>query len=422
VFAREFAHESTDTLHCRRSGLSSTGASSRWQAQTSRRELVFRIVFNKRRRGDIYRARAQCAAKTLNDIAFDLRFHTQEVTGSSPVAPTILDQHLLKFCEPPQLEFSRLRSDAHMLNNEAGRRTAALVSVMLLASTFVFYMTTPVTSSKATDRSLVTPPAQTTAEIREPSRDQVLPMITVALRNTDFSKARQAVAKLPNEHTRNQLLGVVESAEQNGLFVSITSALKAGEYPEARSVANALRDDRVREEIMQMVDFAEARHALNNGDARTAVSVTKRLHPGLKRALLLTGIAAHLQSRGDRRSSIANLRLAVTDVDHVAYNHRRQLLVMIARVLLQTDLNTGLDVLDRALHETRSANATNGPASIGIAGNAFYECISAGGARYCSSLAVPGARSNAEELLLVYHGRLRCTHGSVASKPSIRTV
>ena len=305
-----------------------------------------------------------------------------------------------------------------MPENGLGIRAAALVSVALLASMFVCYVTARAASGTANHTTILTTAAQTSAETDRAGRHRVLPQITAALRNHDFFKARQIIETLPNARTRDQFSNVIKSAEHNKRFRTMTSAVTAARFAEGRSAAAAAWDEPVRGEIMQVIAFAEARHALTRGDVRTAAALTKSLRPGLKRTLLLTAIAASLQSAEDRASSLAHLQLALADVNDVAEHHRRQLLVMIAAVLLRMDIEKGLDVLDRALHERVARKAATYPDAIGIAGTQFYETIRAGGSRGAFSLVVPGVRGDLQELLLAYHGQIRCNHGTGEIRPS----
>jgi hypothetical protein len=124
----------------------------------------------------------------------------------------------------------------------------------------------------------------------------------------------------------------------------------------------------------------------------------------------LIGSAARAEAEGRRGSSLAALRLALADVDDAAASNRRELLVMIAHILVRANVEAGLEVLDRALHERDSTAAVSGPVVIGVAGHAFYETLGADSSRSAFSLAVAGARGNLYELLIEYHGKLRCTH------------
>lgn len=307
-----------------------------------------------------------------------------------------------------------------MVENELRRRAVALTSVLLLACTFVLYETARVSPTRVNDTTGWNAAQQTSKHIRETGRDQVLPMITAALRDNDFSKARELTSRLANQSTRNQLFAVVKSAEQHQVVQTIASGIRTERFADARSAATVVSDHRVRDEMEQIIDFAEGRHALINRDPVSAASAMNRLRPGVKRTLLLIGSAAESNAEGHRASSLAMLRLALDDVNSAAPNNRRQLLVMIARILLQVDPEAGLDVLDRALHERDSTVAVSGPVLIGIAGGTFYETLSAGDSRYAFSLAVQGAQGNVQELLLANHGRLRCTHGHGKS-PDVTT-
>jgi hypothetical protein len=143
-----------------------------------------------------------------------------------------------------------------MLDFELQRRAAGLTAVLLLACTFVFYKTARVTPATVNDTRAVESAQQTKARLQDAGRDQVLPMITAAIRDNDFARARQLLNGLSNEVSRTQLFSVVKAAEQNHVVHAIASEVTTGRFEDARVATAGIADARFRDEMVQIIEFA----------------------------------------------------------------------------------------------------------------------------------------------------------------------
>lgn len=306
-----------------------------------------------------------------------------------------------------------------MSQNDFGIRIAALVSVMLVMSTIVVYTTVNAKHDIPAPVSALGGPVDKPAGNRELGQESVLPLVTEALRNHEFARARALTSRLQPRVVRDQLMGVIRSAETSAALARIGDHIRSGRFDQARLLARELDEQGTRAQLLEIVTFAEARAALGKGDLDLARELSNTLPSGIKRALLLTALADKRARSGDRQRAIAGARLALRAMDGVPDKHRPQLLAMVARVLLPLEPEEGVMVLDEALHPGEKAASIPAPALparpagsagpfISRAGSGFFETVSAADARQVFSLAVPGAEGNLHELLAAHHSSMRC--------------
>ena len=189
-------------------------------------------------------------------------------------------------------------------------------------------------------------------------------------------------------------------------------AWRNNDYALARASVTGLSDARLRSQAEQLVVFGEARTAIARGDLAGASRLALAIEPGAKRALIAAGVALRSTEPAAARRW---LQLALKNAAALREQERRRLRELLLPAVLRVNPELGLQLLDRAIHEsdTRGGRETEGrgQAEVRAAGSQLIEVLHGPISTEVFLLGVPGvARTDLRDLALTHHASLRCKH------------